>query len=70
MQIVIRKILIQDCHLNAIRHTDGAWNLDAFKTLQQSSTAEMGFPEIHLNRASVNLEIQHAETQVSTRFFD
>jgi len=68
MQIVIRKILIQDCHLNAIRHTDGAWNLDAFKTLQQSSTAEMGFPEIHLNRASVNLEIQHAETQVSTRF--
>ncbi|MDG2389175.1 MAG: hypothetical protein P8M30_07630 [Planctomycetaceae bacterium] len=67
MQVVIRKILIQDCHLNAIRHADGSWNLDVFKTLQQSSSSEMGFPEIHLNRASVSLEIEHVETGLSTQ---
>lgn len=66
MQILIRKLVLHDCQIHAIRHPDGSWNLDALRTLK-ADPDEISFPELHLNRASVRLELQHAQTSLATQ---
>lgn len=64
IQVIIRKIRIQDCHLNAIRRVDGSWNLEALRTMEFSAKEDLGFPEIILSRASINLELEHPESDL------
>jgi hypothetical protein len=67
MQVLMRKLVIQDCQIHAVRFPDGSWNLDALRTLRPDPD-EISFPELHLNQASVSLELQHSETSEATQF--
>ncbi|MBD3676033.1 MAG: hypothetical protein HUJ26_21195 [Planctomycetaceae bacterium] len=68
IQIILRKIRFQDCHLNVIRRADGSWNLEALETLDRTVKQELGFPEIIITQASVNLELEHPNDHLSTQF--
>lgn len=65
LQVILRRVEINDPRINLIREADGTWNFQRLPPPPR--TKEAGFPELAVRRAAISVELHHTEVSLSTK---